>query len=107
MKTLSDQHIEAMLVHHGQQFERHAAGPLGSDLPLLHHSLAGIEVACKHRRADMGALADPLDLLRGNPQGRRETRRVKESRMVALSTVRARCRPWAALWIASKASVLN
>ena len=29
------------------------------------------------------------------------------SRMVALSMVPARCSPWAALWIASKASLLN
>jgi hypothetical protein len=52
-----------MLLHHGQQLERHAAGPLGAGLPLLHGGLAGVEVAGKDGLAYVVVLAQLFDLL--------------------------------------------
>ena len=53
-----------MLLHDGEQLQRHPAWMLGAGLPLLDGALAGVEVERKHRLADIVALAQTLDLLR-------------------------------------------
>ncbi len=53
-----------MLLHHSQQFERHAAGALGAGFPLLHGGWAGVEVAGEDGLADVVRFAELFDLLR-------------------------------------------
>src|SRR3989337_2586430 len=77
MASISSQHFEPVLLDHGQQLERHAAGPLGTGLPLLYRGLAGVQIAREYRLADMRPLADSLDLLRSDHRRRTETRFVK------------------------------
>lgn len=52
-----------MLLHHGEQLERHAAGALGAGFPLLHGGGAGVEVAGEDGLADVMRFAELFDLL--------------------------------------------
>jgi hypothetical protein len=36
LRAVSGEHLQSMFLHDGQQFERHAAGFLGTRFPLLH-----------------------------------------------------------------------
>ena len=54
----SSQHFEPVLLDHGQPLARHATGPPGSGLPLLHRGLAGVEIAGEYGLTDMCARAD-------------------------------------------------
>jgi len=56
MPSISSQHFGLVLFDNGQQFERHAAGPLGSDLPLLYRGLADVDIASEKGLADMRPL---------------------------------------------------
>jgi hypothetical protein len=53
-----------MLLYDGEQFERHAAGFLGTRLPLLHRRLSGIQVAGEDWLADAETLPECFDLMR-------------------------------------------
>ena len=77
MASISSQHFEPVLLDHRQQFERHAAGPLGAGLPLLYRGFAGVQIAREYRLTDMRALADPLDLRRQHHRRHGKTRFVK------------------------------
>ena len=52
-----------MLLHHSEQFERHAAGALGAGFPFLDGRGAGVEVAGEDGLADVMRLAEFFDLL--------------------------------------------
>ena len=52
-----------MLLHHGEQFQRHAAWALGAGFPLLHGGWAGVEVAGEDGLADVVRFAELFDLL--------------------------------------------
>ncbi len=66
-----------MLLHHGEQLERHAAGALGSCFPLLHRRLAGVEVAGKDGLTNVKGLAKFFDLLRLDLGGLRQAVLIK------------------------------
>ena len=57
-----------MLLHNRKQFERHAAGALGSGFPFLDGAFTGIEIAGKDGLADAVSFAKLLDL-RGHDFG--------------------------------------
>lgn len=60
-----------MLLHHGQQFERHATGLLVARPPLLNCRFAGVQIPGEDGLADVRALVNTLDLLwRQNFRGR-------------------------------------
>ncbi len=58
-----------MLLHHSEQFERHAAGALGAGFPFLDGRGAGVEVAGEDGLADVMRFAELFDLLRLNFSG--------------------------------------
>lgn len=60
----SGQHLQAELLHNGQQLERRAARPLGAGFPFLHGARAGVEVAGENRLTDVVTLPEALDLKR-------------------------------------------
>lgn len=55
--------MQAVLLDDGEQLQGHAAGALGSGLPLLYRRFAGVEVARKYRLADLVGLAQTPDIL--------------------------------------------
>ena len=69
--------LEAVLLHHREQFQRHTTRSLRSRFPLLHGAFAGIEVSREYRLAHLEAIAKDLDLTRLERGWRDEARLMK------------------------------
>ena len=84
----SGEYLQSVFLHYRQELERHAAGFLGSRLPLLHRRFTRIQIAGKDRLADVQALTERLDLVRCNRGWRDETGYIKapHSRLVDSSS---------------------
>jgi len=73
----SNQNLQPILLHHGEQLAGHAAGALGTGFPLLDRGLAGVQIARKHRLAHIVGLAQLAHRF-GRESGRhRQARRVE------------------------------
>jgi len=101
----SGEQFQAVLLHYGEEFQGHAARPLGARLPLFDGGLAGVEIASEDGWLTPWRSRSFL-ISRGLMGAGTDRQEASKLRMVALSMVPARYMPETLLWMASKASLL-